>query len=111
MNHTSEIHLPEKPRYGSPCNHCGQCCTQSLCHAAEIALPGAAAPCPALKIENGKALCGLLLIEQRFGLGPVLEKTLGIGCGCSLPDDGTTDDEIEVFDQRSHERVFGDPPK
>jgi hypothetical protein len=28
-----------------------------------------------------------------------------------LPDDGTTDDEIEVFDQRSHERVFGDPPK
>lgn len=100
--------LPPKPSYSSPCNHCGLCCTLSLCPVAEQAFPGESAPCRALVIEDGKATCGLVTVEDAAGMDGMIRRVLGIGCGCSMPDDDTTEAEIEEFDRLSMIRVYGD---
>lgn len=81
--------LPDKPKYGLPCNGCGRCCAEELCEAAEVAFPGAQAPCPALKLspDRTRTYCQLVAIEIMHNLEPVLQKSLGIGQGCSMHDE------------------------
>lgn len=99
--------LPEKPRYTDPCNHCGLCCSLSLCHIGQLAYPGQSAPCPALVVLEGKAMCGIVMMEERSGVEPVVRKFLGIGCGCSMEDADTTEEQAAAFDARSRAIVFG----
>ena len=37
----------------------------------------------------------------------MIAKQLGIGCGCSMEDDDTTEEQAVEFDRRSREKVFG----
>ena len=78
-----------------------------MCPVAELAFPHAEAPCPAIRLEAGKALCGLVEVERLAGLDGMVGRVIGIGCGCSMPDDDTTDDEIEAFDKHSYITVYG----
>ena len=96
--------LPAKPEYRQPCNHCGRCCTEQLCPAAALAFPGDKAPCRMLFVQDGKALCGMVLAEESFGLAPILRRVLGIGHGCSMPDADTTDEDMSAFDLQSMAR-------
>ncbi|MDH3360094.1 MAG: hypothetical protein OEL55_04415, partial [Desulfobulbaceae bacterium] len=91
-----------KPKFTEPCNHCGICCTLQLCEFAEEVFD-TDPPCPALL--EGK--CGLVRAESMLLNDNTLAKALGIGCGCSMPDADTTDEEIESFDILSHQKVFG----
>jgi hypothetical protein len=70
-----------------------------LCPAAERLF--AAAPCPAL---NAEGKCGLVISEESAGL-EVLRRLLGIGMGCSMPDDDTSDAAIQLFDARCLARL------
>lgn len=99
--------LPEKPPYAQPCNHCGICCTLSLCHIGQQAFPNRSAPCPALVVSKGQAKCGLVIMEDHVGLEPVIRKSIGIGCGCSMRDDNTTDAQVAEFDAHSMTVAFG----
>jgi len=98
----------QKPRYGTPCNHCGICCQLELCHIAEIAFSGQSAPCPALQKCADGYLCGLVAVEKSAGMELKIAKSLGIGCGCSMPDENTTPEEIAVFDKKSRALMFGE---
>lgn len=98
------MNLPAKPKFASPCNNCGACCIAQLCPAGQIAFPDAVAPCPGLLIEGGKALCKLVLTEKAAGMEPLLALNLGIGYGCQLHDDETTDAELVAFDDASQRR-------
>lgn len=92
----------EKPPFRSPCNHCGKCCELQICEVGELAFPGATAPCPGIIAEaDGRKLCGLVLIEKAFKIPPRIQHDLGIGVGCSMPDEFTSDVEIAVFDTLS----------
>lgn len=99
--------LPAKPRYSQACNHCGICCALALCPIGEKAYPGHSAPCPALVVIEGQAKCGIVLTEERAGLEPIIRKVLGIGCGCSMEDEDTTEEQAAAFDARSRAMVFG----
>jgi hypothetical protein len=98
--------LPLKPNYTEPCNHCGQCCKEQLCDIARMIFPDAQAPCPAIQIHGGKALCGVVLAELSAGMKPVIQNSLGIGAGCSMPDADTTEAQIEEFDRVSYIKIF-----
>ena len=97
----------EKPKYASPCNHCGLCCRLSLCHVGELAFGTKIGPCPALMESEDGSLCGLVLMEEMTGVEPIVRKQLGIGCGCSMEDDDTTDAEAAAFHERSMRMMFG----
>ena len=93
--------LPPKPAYTHPCNNCGVCCTLSLCEIGKMAYPSGSAPCPSLVVRDGRALCGFVLMEKAVGATPLIANALGIGCGCSMPDEETTEEQIEKFDRAS----------
>ena len=78
-----------------------------LCPAAEKLTDSL--PCPALIIGNGVALCGLVLTPLPLRPEPLrdIHNQLGIGCGCSMPDDDTTEEEINAHDMLSWMRVYG----
>ena len=59
-----------------------------LCRVADLAFPGAKAPCPALKLRgDGKsAYCELVAIETVAEMTPIVRLALGVGKGCSMPD-------------------------
>lgn len=80
--------LPIKPAFEAPCNRCGVCCANALCPAGEIAFPGAVAPCPGLKIApcGTQTYCQLVAIEIFAGMEPILQRSLGIGEGCTMED-------------------------
>ena len=99
--------LPSKPRYTQACNHCGICCALALCPIGEKAYPGQSAPCPALVVLEGQAKCGIVMMEEHAGFEPIVRKVLGIGCGCSMEDDDTTEEQAAAFDARSRAMVFG----
>lgn len=65
------------------------------------------APCRALVIDGETAKCGLVAMEELSGLDGIVGRVLGIGCGCSMPDDDTTDAEIAEFDRLSWIKVYG----
>ena len=98
----------KKSKYTEPCNRCGACCASSLCPAAEIAFEGEEAPCRALLFDtdSGEAACGLVALEVVMGIDPIVRKSLGIGCGCSCPDENTTDAEIQAFDSYCYQKMF-----
>ena len=54
-------------------------------------------PCPEIVERDGKSLCGLVLKEQQQGVYD-LQFRLGIGTGCSMIDDDTTDEEVAQHD-------------
>lgn len=103
--------FPFKPPFASPCNHCGRCCAEQLCELGQLAFPGASAPCPGLDVREDVALCSLVITEAAAGMEPMLAKSLGIGCGCSMADANTTDTEIEEFDRVSFIKIYGRPRK
>lgn len=72
-----------------------------------MAFPYAEAPCPALKVRDNKALCGMVLAEIEYGMEPMVQQVLGIGCGCSMPDKATTEAEVKEFDKVSFIKMFG----
>ena len=87
------VRLPSKPRSGEACNGCGLCCAMELCVAGEIAFPGAKAPCPGLKItpDGTRTYCQLVMVEKAHNLQPMLQTALGIGVGCTMPDEPEED--------------------
>lgn len=90
--------LLPKPKFGSPCNHCGLCCREALCFLAEeIYGKDHPAPCPALIEVNGKHLCSFAVMESKVKAEPLVKKMLGMDVGCSMSDDETTDEEIEAY--------------
>lgn len=54
-----------KPAHGAPCNGCGYCCRTVVCPLGERVV-GAATPCAALEMSDGKHQCGLVLNPQRY---------------------------------------------
>lgn len=79
--------LPDKPKHGDPCNGCGVCCAKEICYPGEMAYAGAHAPCPGLKIHDGRTYCELIVGEIIGETEPILQKGLGIGLGCSMEDE------------------------
>ena len=84
-----------KPKFGEPCNGCGECCRLELCEVGEAYFPGALAPCPALEWEEGRAWCGLVRHPSRHlgmnfnadeTLTPMFTLLLPIGQGCGMED-------------------------
>lgn len=69
--------------------------------------PSAASPCPALQIRVNKVLFGMVLAEAEHGMQPMTQKSLGIGCGCSMPDADATEAQFEEFDQVSFIKIYG----
>ncbi len=102
--------LPPKPRFAEPCNYCGLCCKNQVCELAAMAFPGASAPCPGLDVRQNVALCSLVVIEAAAGMEPMLAKSLGIGCGCSMPDSDTTDAQVKELDRVSYIKFYGRLP-
>lgn len=72
-----------------------------------MAYPGASAPCPGLDVREEVALFRLVITEAAAGMEPMLAKSLGIGCGCSMPDADTTDAEVGEFDRVSFIKIYG----
>jgi len=87
-----------KPQFTKPCNHCGLCCQNELCEVGVIAFPGSSPPCPGLILNEDDYLCKFVLIESGNDMLPVINQSLGIGFGCSMPDETTTDSEVLSFD-------------
>lgn len=96
---------PSKPRYGDPCNRCGECCRDELCPLASLGFRDWRAPCPALIEQDGRFVCGLVVAPRRFaptqvsrhGVSRVSSaaKTLcGIGLGCDACADGEFDASV-----------------
>ena len=87
----SQMHGPEKPPFGAPCNGCGMCCAVEVCQLGVQAFGAIAAPCPALQFYQGRFWCGLLFLEyeaRRQGIIalPLIEQALAIGRGCDAED-------------------------
>ena len=63
-------------------------------------------PCPALRVNDlGLHACGLVLAEKILG-SEEIAKILGVSCGCSCPDEDTSDEEILEFDRRAFNIVY-----
>jgi ferredoxin len=97
---------PLKPRYMEACNHCGLCCRLELCPAG-IATYGEEqkGPCPALTRRGNEWLCGLVLAEREGRMKPLIEISLGIGSGCSMPDAWTTQEEVDQHEEYATTRA------
>lgn len=86
-----------KPKFGDKCNGCGLCCASELCDLAEMAFPGASAPCPALEWEDGRAWCGMVRHPSRHlslnytGADAITRdlyaQGIAVGQGCGMPDE------------------------
>ena len=67
------------------------------CAEGERYFPGSLLPCPALEYEDGRTFCGLVrhparhlgipFEEANAYLGPLFSQIIGIGQGCSCPDE------------------------
>lgn len=93
-----------KARYSQPCTNCGLCCNCALCNAAELLFSNA--PCPLIRMDGEKTLCGLVIAERAAGQDR-LAKSLGVGCGCSMADASTTDEQIDEHNRKSLAKVLG----
>lgn len=87
---------PAKPKKGDVCNGCGWCCHEEICYYGKGFLEldmkkFAKGPCPLIDYRDGRVFCGLVLMEQRMGLEPVVENGLGIGRGCDADDPASYD--------------------
>lgn len=102
--------FPPKPSFAQPCNHCGLCCESQLCEVPVMAFPSASAPCRCLDVRQNVALCSLVTTEAAAGVEPTLANSLGIGCGCSMPDSDTTDAQVKELDRVSCTIFYGRLP-
>ncbi len=96
-----KVELPDKPRYGTPCNGCGVCCSLEICLVGKMVFQGSQAPCPALKISNDgtRTFCNLVLLERQANCDPIIQAALGIDVGCSMTDkEGNTALEFRMLD-------------
>lgn len=100
----NELVVLNKPKFGEPCNRCGECCRLSLCALGEMYFGEGPAPCPALELDGDIFACGLLrradhyagmnfgteaereFIRQQYLRVPISEY-LGIGQGCGMLDE------------------------
>jgi hypothetical protein len=82
---------PPKPRKGEPCNGCGWCCHHEVCSIGQLAFPGSAAPCPGIVYQDGAVRCAIVLMEIKAieiepSIEPLIQRSLGTGCGCDADD-------------------------
>ena len=97
---------PEKPKFGEPCNGCGFCCAAEVCVVGK-AMHGddCPAPCPSMEWVGGRFGCGLVRLAESCGpnAGLLLRMMLGIGKGCSMPDEPDARQPNEKAHTRGHE--------
>lgn len=82
--------LPQKPKFGEPCNNCGYCCANKICGIGKaLLIRKAKPPCPFLyqltnkKDGSIKFLCHLVVIELNSNIkNKIITDALGIGKGC-----------------------------
>lgn len=96
--------MSDKPTFGSPCNQCGRCCTQSACGVAQRALRAPfRGPCPALIMGADGSQCGLVVHPEQHApdraayvgkerLGAASAIIIGAGRGCDMVGFGEFDD-------------------
>lgn len=105
---TNPLIVLQKPKFGEPCNRCGECCRHELCEVAMFVFrpheDDYVGPCPALELEGvgPETRCGMLtrpelylkinwpVTERGFVakyLSPDIAAYLGIGKGCGAPDE------------------------
>ena len=97
---------PTKPKFREPCNGCGVCCALELCDVAALMFAGAAAPCPALEWEDGRAWCGMIrhplrhLMANFAGddatVGELFALAMPIGQGCGMEDEPAPDGQMRT---------------
>jgi hypothetical protein len=46
-------------------------------------------------------------MEEAAGVDKVVTRMLDIGCGCSMPDDDTTENQVKKFDKLTYLKVYG----
>ncbi|MDX9995474.1 MAG: hypothetical protein RBS28_09120 [Rhodocyclaceae bacterium] len=65
-----EVHLhrdaPPKPAVGAACNGCGVCCSLAPCPLSRWLLGHRAGTCPALRWQDGRYVCGLVVAPRTF---------------------------------------------
>jgi hypothetical protein len=61
--------LPQKPKYGEPCNGCGICCNVKPCPAAEEFLGATSGRCPALEYDGTRFWCGMFRRPSYYASG------------------------------------------
>lgn len=99
-----------KPKFGSPCNGCGYCCTVQPCMLAREMLNCTEGPCVALESQGDRHVCGLVrnplaylykannpgadvplldpapASEAAGRLSAEIASALGLGMGCDAED-------------------------
>jgi len=63
-----------KPKYGEPCNRCGQCCIKFPCPVGKLLFQQKTGRCPALEQDGDRFSCGLVANPQKYvppSAGPV----------------------------------------
>lgn len=83
--------VPQKPKFGSPCNGCGLCCATEICAIGKEAFGDIEGPCPAIKWVDDKFRCGIVMAEQilqtmNADTFPIVQDFLGVGQGCCADD-------------------------
>lgn len=94
-----------KPRLGSPCNHCGWCCLTQVCEVG-VQIQGLDnnwGPCRLLEYHDGKHLCGLA-VRNVTGVKAVL--AMGEGC-----DAISIEEKIQAIEERDMEILNQLDPK
>ena len=82
-----------KPRHGTSCNNCGECCKDVLCVSAVHVFKRTEGPCPAIQKKENKFMCGLMMQPENYvpdlvmaNGKEVIAKAIGIlvgaGIGC-----------------------------
>lgn len=87
------MNIPDKPKFGSPCNNCGICCSTEICGIGKMVYGNDhPAPCPSLiPIESKQNkeiifLCDFVIRENITASPKMISDSLGIGRGCCSDD-------------------------
>ena len=88
---------PPKPALGAPCNGCGICCNIAPCPLSRLLLGHRTGTCPALRWEDDRSWCGLVIapsgIARWLPRGFVL-RWIAAGSGCDC--DADIDDDVDA---------------
>jgi hypothetical protein len=55
-----------KPKYGEPCNRCGQCCMKFPCPVGKFLFQQETGRCPALEQDGDRFSCGLVANPHKY---------------------------------------------